>query len=121
MLRPSAQPERRIAQFALLKRPLATLLDFGVHRIRSKVQVTRPGHNSAIERNLCEERRVGEGGEDPGLRRMHQSRQIDGALKAVGKCNPEAETGKRVYPCHAPRRPGRDFSRYGSGRILSGI
>lgn len=86
------------------------LLDRGVHRIGSEVQITGPRYGTVIKRDLCKQSGVGKRGEYPGLRRMHQARHIDCSGEAIGKGNPQAELRKGFDGSDAPRRPGNDLA-----------
>jgi len=85
------------------------LLDCGVHRIWSKVQISGPRHSAVFERHLCKQRWVGKRGEYPSLERMHHARHIDHPRKAIGKCNPQPKPRKGFDFGYSPGRPGRDL------------
>ncbi len=96
------------------------LLDRGVHRIGSKVQITGPRHGTVIKLDLCKQGWVGKSGEYPGLGRMHQARHIDSSGEAIGKGDPQAEPPKGFDGGDTPRRSGGDLAGQGSGRIFIG-
>jgi len=85
------------------------LLDCGVHRIWSKVQLTGPRHSAVIKLDLCKQRRVSKRCESSSVCGVHHCGHIDSPGEAVGKCNPEPEPRKGFDLGYPPRRPGYDL------------
>jgi hypothetical protein len=81
------------------------LLDCGVHRVWGKVQFAGPRHSTIIKRYLGKQRGVGKRGEHSSLWRMHHARHIYDSGEAIGKRNPQPETGKNFDGGYTPRRP----------------
>jgi hypothetical protein len=91
-----------------------------MHRVGRKVQFTWPNHGTELKLDLREDRRVGERGEYTSPSRINEPRHIDNPGKAIGKRDAQPEPRKGFDFRYSPRRPWRNFRRYGSGRIFSG-
>src|ERR1035441_2675292 len=81
----------------MLERPHGLILNFGVHCVRCKVNVSRPTDSAVFKRNLSKERGVCKRGEDASFWRLDKFGQIDNPAEAIGKSDPEPESSEGLH------------------------